>query len=139
MWDRLAINIFSFYVIHKLNEQIIEEETQSCCDMWQSIFTNKQTVLLQCLGKVMFYLKCLFPVWLLNKQCCVFFILYMTKIDLFSLCIFILFVLFKIPGCCVFYNSWKKKIFFSIRDQIINFHAAFWRRFLRCGQMTMDK
>ena len=111
MWDRLAINIFSFYVIHKLNEQIIEEETQSCCDMWQSIFTNKQTVLLQCLGKVMFYLKCLFPVWLLNKQCCVFFILYMTKIDLFSLCIFILFVLFKIPGCCVFYNSWKKFFF----------------------------
>ena len=29
-----------------------------------------------------------------------------------------------IPGTCVFYNSWKKN-FFSIRDQIINFHAAF--------------
>ena len=29
-----------------------------------------------------------------------------------------------IPGTCVFYNSWKKN-FLSIRDQIINFHAAF--------------
>ena len=29
-----------------------------------------------------------------------------------------------IPGSCVFYNSWEKKIF-SVRDQIINFHAAF--------------
>ena len=29
-----------------------------------------------------------------------------------------------IPGTCVFYNSWKN-FFFSIRDQIINFHVAF--------------
>ena len=29
-----------------------------------------------------------------------------------------------IPGTCVFYNSWEK-FFFPIRDQIINFHAAF--------------
>ena len=29
------------------------------------------------------------------------------------------------PGTCVFYNSWEKKLFFSIRDQIINFHATF--------------
>ena len=29
-----------------------------------------------------------------------------------------------ITGTCVFYNSWKNK-FFSIRDQIINFHVAF--------------
>ena len=29
-----------------------------------------------------------------------------------------------IPGTCAFYNSWKN-FFFSIRDQIINFHAAF--------------
>ena len=29
-----------------------------------------------------------------------------------------------IPGTSVFYNSWKK-IFFSICNQIINFHAAF--------------
>ena len=28
----------------------------------------------------------------------------MTKIDLFSLSIFIVFVLFRIPGTCVFYN-----------------------------------
>ena len=32
----------------------------------------------------------------------------MTKLDLFSLSIFILFVLFCIPGTCVSYNSWKK-------------------------------
>ena len=55
----------------------------------------------------------IFSVLLLKKwQRCVLFFLYMTKIDLFSLSIFILFVLFCIP-------------FFSIRDQIINFHAAF--------------
>ena len=30
-----------------------------------------------------------------------------------------------IPRTCVFYNTWKKNFFFSIRDQIINFHAAF--------------
>ena len=42
----------------------------------------------------------------------------MTKIDLFSLSIFILFLLFCIPGICVFYNSWRKR-FFSIRDQIM--------------------
>ena len=30
-----------------------------------------------------------------------------------------------IPGTCVFYNSWRKKFYFSICDQIINFHAAF--------------
>ena len=30
-----------------------------------------------------------------------------------------------IPGTFVFYNSWKKIFFFSIRDQIINFHEAF--------------
>ena len=29
-----------------------------------------------------------------------------------------------IPGTCVFYNSWKN-FFFSIRDQIITFNAAF--------------
>ena len=50
------------------------------------------------------------------------FFLYVTKIDLFSLTIFILIVLFCIPGTCVFYNRWKK-IIFSIRDQIINFHT----------------
>ena len=31
----------------------------------------------------------------------------LTKIDLFLLSIFIWFVLFCIPGTCVFYNSWK--------------------------------
>ena len=60
------------------------------------------------------------------------FFLYMTKIDLFSLFIFILFVLFCIPGTCVFYNSLKKK-FLSICDQIFNSHVAFWGRFLWCG------
>ena len=30
-----------------------------------------------------------------------------------------------IRGTCVFYNSWKKNYFFSIREQIINFHVAF--------------
>ena len=30
-----------------------------------------------------------------------------------------------IPGTCVFYNSWEKNLFFSIHDQIINFHVAF--------------
>ena len=38
----------------------------------------------------------------------VLFSLYMTKIDLFSLSIFMLFVLLCIPGTCVFYNSWKE-------------------------------
>ena len=38
------------------------------------------------------------------------FFLYMTKIHLFSPSIFILFVLFCIPGTCVFYN-WKKNFF----------------------------
>ena len=42
-----------------------------------------------------------------------------------------------IPGTCVFYNSWEKKIFFSICDQIINFHAAFCGRFLRCGRVAL--
>ena len=43
----------------------------------------------------------------------------MTEIDLFSLSIFILFVLFCIPGTCVFCNSWKiifclhSKLFFN--------------------------
>ena len=36
----------------------------------------------------------------------------MTKIDLFSLSISILFVLFCIPGTYVFYSSWEKNIFF---------------------------
>ena len=45
------------------------------------------------------------------------FFLYMTNIDLFSLSIFIFFVLFSIPGTCAFYNSWKKNFFLSIRDQ----------------------
>ena len=62
----------------------------------------------------------------------------MTKVDLFSLSIFILFVLFCIPGTCVFYNS-VNKIFFSIRDQIINFHAAFRGRFLQCWRVTMKE
>ena len=31
----------------------------------------------------------------------------------------------SIPGTCVFYNIWEKKFFFSILDQIINFHATF--------------
>ena len=35
----------------------------------------------------------------------------MTKIDLFSLSTFILFILFCVPGTCVFYNSLKKEIF----------------------------
>ena len=39
------------------------------------------------------------------------FVLYATKIDLFSLSILILFVLFCIPGTGVFYNSWKKFFF----------------------------
>ena len=43
-----------------------------------------------------------------KKQRCVLFFLYMTKIDLFSLSVFILFFLFCIPGTCIFYNSWKK-------------------------------
>ena len=41
----------------------------------------------------------------------------MTNIDLFSLSIFIFFVLFCIPGTCAFYNSWKNFFFLSIRDQ----------------------
>ena len=61
----------------------------------------------------------------------------MTKMDIFSLSILKLFVLFCIPGTCLFCNSWTN-LFFSIRDQIINFHAAFWGRFLQCGQVTMN-
>ena len=30
-------------------------------------------------------------------------------------------------------------IFFSICNQIINFHAVFWERFLRCGRVTMNE
>ena len=30
-----------------------------------------------------------------------------------------------IPGTSAFYNNWRKKLFFSIGDQIIKFHAAF--------------
>ena len=33
----------------------------------------------------------------------------------------------------------EKIVFFSIRDQIINIHAAFWGRFLRCGRVTMNE
>ena len=50
---------------------------------------------------------------------------YMAKIDLFSLSIIILFVVFCIPGTCAFYSSWEKEIFFSISYQMINVHAAF--------------
>ena len=39
----------------------------------------------------------------------------------------------------VFFTIVGKNFFFSICDQIINFHAAFWGRFLRCGQVTMNK
>ena len=49
----------------------------------------------------------------------------MTKIDLFSLSIIILFVVFCIPGTCAFYSSWEKEIFVSISYQMINVHAAF--------------
>ena len=38
-----------------------------------------------------------------------------------------------IPGTCVFYNSWGKKFFFSICDQIINFHAHFEEDFYDAG------
>ena len=62
-------------------------------------------------GEVMFYLKCLFSVFYYWKNNIVLFYLYMIKIDLFSLSSFILFVLFCIPGTCVFYNSWKKTFF----------------------------
>ena len=43
----------------------------------------------------------------------------MTKIDLFSLSIIILFVVFCIPGTCAFYSSWEKDFFlhFLSNDQ----------------------
>ena len=54
----------------------------------------------------------IFSVLLLKKwQRCVLFFLYKTKIDLFSLSILLLFVLFCIPGICIFGNSWKKNFF----------------------------
>ena len=48
------------------------------------------------------------------------------SLDLFPLSIFMLFVLFCIPGTCVFYNSFT-----------INFHA-FLGRFLQCRRVTMN-
>ena len=51
----------------------------------------------------------------------------------------ILFVLFCILGTCVFYNSWKIFFFLPIHDQIINFHATFWGRFLWCGRVNINK
>ena len=89
-----------------------------------NLFLQIGTVLLQCLGKVVLFEMFIFS-FIIEKitTFCLVLSLY-EKIDLFSLSIFTLFVFFCIPGTCVFYNSWKK-FFFSIRDQIINFHAAF--------------
>ena len=92
--------------------------------MWQSILTNKLTVLLQCLGKVILFETFIFS-FIIEKITMLCFVLSLYGKNRFiSLSIFILFVLFCIPGTCVFCNSCKI-FFFSTCDQIINFHAAF--------------
>ena len=58
--------------------------------MWQSIFTNKQTVLLQCMGKIMFTIEII-------TMLCFVLSLYDKNRSIFT----ILFVLFCIPGTCI--------------------------------------
>ena len=84
---------------------------------------------------------CLFEMFIFSfiiEKITLCFVLPLYDKNRFIFTIFILFVLFCIPGTCVFYNSWKI-FFFSICDQIINFYAAFWGRFLQCGRVTMNK
>ena len=79
--------------------------------MWQSILTNKLTVLLQCLGKVILFETFIFS-FVIEKIIMLCFVLSLYGKNRFiSLSIFILFVLFCIPGTCVFCNSCKKFFF----------------------------
>ena len=65
-----------------------------------NLFLQISTVLLQCLGKVVLFEMFIFS-FIIEKitTLCLVLSLY-EKIDLFSLSIFILFVLFCVPGTC---------------------------------------
>ena len=77
--------------------------------MWQSVFTNKQTVLLQCLGNVLFEMF-IFSFIIEKITLCIVLSLYDKNRFIFT--IYYIFVLLCIPGTCAFHNSWEK-IFFS--------------------------
>ena len=65
--------------------------------MWQSIFTNKQSIVIVSGESYVLFEMFIFSFITEKIMRCVLFFLYMTKIDLFSMSIFILFVLFCIP------------------------------------------
>ena len=83
--------------------------------MWQSIFTNKQTVLLQCMGKIMFTIE------IITMLC---FVLSLYDKNRFILTIYFCIICFVFQEPVFFTIVWGK-FFFSICDQIINFHVAF--------------
>ena len=124
-------------LLKELNKKI-KEETQSCCDMWQSIFANKQTVFLQCLGKLCFIWNVYFQCFIIEKiTLCFVLSLYDNNRLIFTIYFYIIWLV--LHSWNLFFYTSCRKIFFSIRDQIINFHAALWGRFLRWRRVTMNE
>ena len=66
------------------------------------------------------------------QKCNSTFSLYDKNRFIFTVCLHIICLVLYSCLAHVFYNSWKKIHSWSI-------HAAFWGRFLRCGQVTLNK